>query len=535
MLKVVLADDEKKICQLLQVIVNWGQLGCEIVEIVHNGVDALDAVRRHQPEVIVTDIRMPECSGLELLHKIREEKQDIDVVIISGYRQFEYAHAALQDGAEDYLLKPIKKTELISVIERIQARRRNRNAVEEKLEHAENIQRSLELSADKLHTQLLREIISGTLNKVPLARLNEDYHCGFSGDFRCMATVKIDVKELLLDKTSEIMERKMRTIVHRQLTQNNLPNFGIGDGNFLYFLIDVKTSLQVLEHSLYHSIWDILDYAGKLTTLHVTAGVARVENNELYGAVCKSRSAVRDQVFAGTEKILRYHRPAIWVDAAEVVNRKTAGGITYALTQLSGIKLKQELVSVIEEMHHGKTPVQSGENLYEIMAALMQQLIACSKNLYTDDAVIAVLEKYQSLLEMCFSWESYQRLFENMAAELIERIKSAQQTKEKRPIQETKRIIKERFSEPLTLIELGEILQLSPPYLSSLFKSETGVTISQYLTTVRMEEAKRLLMVSGKATAEIAEQVGYVDEKYFMRVFKKEVGLTISAYRQLYG
>ena len=119
MLKVVLADDEKKICQLLQIIVDWKNLGFEIVEVVHNGRDALEAVKRHQPDVIVTDIRMPECSGLELLHRVREEKQDIDVVIISGYRQFEYAHTALQDGAEDYLLKPLKQEELTGILMRL--------------------------------------------------------------------------------------------------------------------------------------------------------------------------------------------------------------------------------------------------------------------------------------------------------------------------------------------------------------------------------------------------------------------------------
>ena len=74
MLKVVIADDEKRICQLLQMIVDWNALGFEIVAVVHNGLEALDAATRLQSDVVITDIRMPECGGLELLQRLREEK-----------------------------------------------------------------------------------------------------------------------------------------------------------------------------------------------------------------------------------------------------------------------------------------------------------------------------------------------------------------------------------------------------------------------------------------------------------------------------
>ena len=79
------------------------------------------------------------------------------------------------------------------------------------------------------------------------------------------------------------------------------------------------------------------------------------------------------------------------------------------------------------------------------------------------------------------------------------------------------------------------MLNLSHTYFSTLFKSETGVTVSQYLTKTRMKEARRLLLASQEPIAQIAAQVGYQDEKYFMRVFKKEIGLTVSEFRRLYG
>ena len=206
MLKVVIAGDEKRICQLLQMIVDWNALGFEIVAVVHNGLEALDAATRLQSDVVITDIRMPECGGLELLQRLREEKRDIDVVIISGYRQFDYAHTALQNGAEDYLLKPIKKTELTAVLQRIQERHRSSEKAQEQLVQIRNIRRSLAASVDKLQTQAISDVLNGKLIRGSIEQLNRDYQCDFEGEDLYFAAVKIDEKEPLQEKTSEAME-----------------------------------------------------------------------------------------------------------------------------------------------------------------------------------------------------------------------------------------------------------------------------------------------------------------------------------------
>ena len=535
MLKVVLADDEKKICQLLQIIVDWKQLGFEIVEIVHNGRDALEAVQRHQPEVIVTDIRMPECSGLELLHRVREEKQDIDVVIISGYRQFEYAHTALQDGAEDYLLKPIKKAELTAVLERIRARRQSRGEIQEKLDKIENIQRSLEISTEKLQTQMMQEIISGKLKQVSLEKLNEDYRCGFCGATRYFVVYKVDFGELFQEKTEEVISRKLLDTVRYMLSHNGYRSCCVCYRNLISCLVDSGEEMQELEHLLYHSIREMLDYGGKLTELHVTVGIARVEGDLLHEAFCRGVQAVRDQLFAGTERVLRYRRPGVLLDAGEFVNSRTASNFSRALTQMSRKMMYDESAALLRELRMGKTPVLSGENLYDILLLLLRQIASCCSNLHADIDISGIFEKYEKMLEMCWSWDRYLKLFRELTNEVMDTIEDQQRKREKKPIQEAKRMIEECFREQITLSDISDALGLSAPYFSALFKTETGMTVSQYITNVRIGEAKRLLLISQDPIPQIACRVGYSDEKYFMRVFKKEVGLTISEYRRLYG
>ena len=104
MYKVLIADDEIKVCQLIESLVDWEKMDLQLVSMVHNGLEAVKAVEESAPDIVIADIRMPELDGLSLLRRIKEAKRDINFLIVSGYRNFEYVRDALQNEAEDYLL-----------------------------------------------------------------------------------------------------------------------------------------------------------------------------------------------------------------------------------------------------------------------------------------------------------------------------------------------------------------------------------------------------------------------------------------------
>lgn len=540
MLKVILADDEKRVCQLLQLIVDWNTLGYEIVAVVHNGLDALAAVRKLQPDVIITDIRMPECNRIELLRRLHDEKGDIDVVVISGYRQFDYARAALQAGAEDYLLKPIKKAELAAVLQRIRERRQSASEIQNQLGQIQDIRLSLTKSADKLHAQLVLDVLNGKLPKSTKERLSADYQYDFPGDYRWFAAIKIDAENPLLEKVNEVISRKMLEIVRSEFARGNYPICSAVYENCIYCIIDVTTSnkedtdLLMLQNTLYHIIREMQDYAGKMAHIHISIGVSRVKNDDFASAAVRCLAAARDQVFRGTEKVLYYEAHNGYVNASKVVNHKTAIQIHDAMIK-GGRCLKEVLDAILDELDHGEVSVQSGENLYEILRKLMEQMIACAETAYPEAESREVLEMYLRKLCMCYSWDSYRRHFRKLCNELSDTVQQIRKDKEKYPVQEAKRIMDEHFCEDISLGKLSKLLNLSPTYVSTLFKAETGMTVSQYLTNIRMREATRLLLTSQGSTSCIALQVGYNDEKYFMRAFKKEIGLTVGEFRRLYG
>ncbi len=532
MLKVVIADDENKICQLLQVIVDWNALGFEIVAVAHNGLEALEHVRNYAPDVVLTDIQMPECSGLELLHRIREEKHDIDILIISGYREFEYARRALQDGVEDYLLKPIKRAELEASLKSIAARRQQRSTAREEIQ---TIQKTLEQSVDKLHRSLIHEIADGRIAHLSCEKLNTEYRCGFSGQELQFASIKVYMTESIQEKTEEVIGRKLFSTV-----QSGLRNAGVTAccENLSAFeilaLIELRPG-QDLEQIFYRLIYAIKDFMGRMTPAQVAIGLERVRNDALHEAAVRCRLAAQDQILCGTERIIRYEEPEYELESALFVNDRTAQEIRRGLTTLDAVGVSALADQIMAQMRTGLRPVQSGANVRRVMEALLQQIASSGRTLDPSGETNTFFEEYEHRLDLCGRWDDYRNFFGELAVNLIRMLDQQRLQRENKPIAQAKRLIQENFREALSLEQISSELGLSPTYFSSMFKKETGVTVTQYITNVRMEEAKRLLVKTNEPIGQIAEQVGYRDEKYFSRIFKSTVGLKAGEYRRIYG
>ena len=170
MWKVIIADDEKLICKLVQTLVDWNSLGMEIVGTAENGLEALALIEEKSPNILITDIRMPGCNGLELIKQAREIQPDIEIVIISGYAHFEYAQTAIAYGVGNYILKPIKQAELTETLQKIVKRLEvsYKNNLSGSLPNAQN-------DLKKLRENLLKDILNGKTG-FTADRMEKDYY-----------------------------------------------------------------------------------------------------------------------------------------------------------------------------------------------------------------------------------------------------------------------------------------------------------------------------------------------------------------------
>src|SRR5690554_5190857 len=169
MLKVIIVDDEPRICKLILNLVNWNELGMEVVGIAHNGIDALELIRNQAPNLVITDVRMPGYDGLEMIEEAKKHNQDLEFILISGYEEFSYAQKAMSFGVRDYLCKPIKKDNLQLALMRAQASAKDR----ERQRRLEEDYTAMQRDEKKIRASFLRDLILISSSNAAIAGMEE--------------------------------------------------------------------------------------------------------------------------------------------------------------------------------------------------------------------------------------------------------------------------------------------------------------------------------------------------------------------------
>ena len=190
MYRVIIADDEEKICKLIQILVDWEAKGLEIAGVAHDGREALELVKEQGADIIITDIRMPELNGLDLVEAIKNARPDISCVIISGYQEFEYARRALQYGVEEYLLKPIREEELNRVLDEIISKK---DLIRQEFEEKAAMEITSSEQKKKMHKLLVRNLAEENQDLRGKTRevLEKEYYCSLPGSASVLFGVKV--------------------------------------------------------------------------------------------------------------------------------------------------------------------------------------------------------------------------------------------------------------------------------------------------------------------------------------------------------
>ena len=132
MCRVIIADDEPKVLLLIRNLIQWEELGLELVATANDGISALDLIEELHPDIVITDIRMPGYDGIELIERAKALDSRIDFIIISGYRHFNYAQKAIRFGVEDYLLKPLKALEINQTLRKMTEKYKERDKAKQR-------------------------------------------------------------------------------------------------------------------------------------------------------------------------------------------------------------------------------------------------------------------------------------------------------------------------------------------------------------------------------------------------------------------
>lgn len=538
MCKILIADDEEKVCQLISKIIDWESLGIEIAGIAHDGITALNLVKEEMPDIVITDIRMPGYDGLELIAKAKEVKPDIRFIIISGYRQFDYARNAIKFGVEDYLLKPLREEELLEIVsqmmEKIKSQQQNH-------EEKQNMQNQLDKSSKKLRSdfmQLLLEDVNKLPENMEKEKCNQLYHCNFKDGFYQGIVIKPDISRKEYNAESyQILLRRAQIIAENIFKEEEVIEcLSITTVEGIFFLLNKNgVDRQELRKQLTKIRINICGLRELFWNIRVTIGVGYpvTDFNQVRNTIVSARSTALSRVFHGFGMISQADSliyPEI--KTTEMFDSK-AQKMMLEYVEAQNIDGVCKIIDNIELAIYDKK-ISDGYFLLRLSKEIIDVFLFAIKNFDLQEESFDIRIKILQEYHMC---TTVQEIFQMLHTTFLEYISMVQEEKKKvetKPIRDAKKFIEENYAKQLRLEDIGAEIGFNATYFSALFKKETGKNFSEFLIETRVHKAKEFLVEKEITVTEAAEKVGYTDMKYFTKIFRKETGLNPSEFQKMY-
>lgn len=525
MWNVVIADDEKLICRLIETLVDWQSLNMQVVGKAGNGLEAIQMVKQLHPHLLITDIRMPGCDGLELIRQARENSPDIEIVIISGYAHFEYAKTAIAYGVGNYILKPINQEELNKTLQKIVLRLEER----EGRGQAEAGGESGQLSPQRLRESFIRELLDGRRDFTP-EELATEYQLHIQGFQLQPFFLKLDLNEgelseparaIIRQKVEEIFQAVLLPLcTEGALYLKDFAGYGV--------LVYPPQEQDPVRRGLRELLKRLEANRSLFGQVEFTAGQGRgtQDPNELAQSLSAARLAVEERLIEGRGRVFEEVPPDSGLPRQTILNHYTKlvdhgleildnGALQLARDSLRAAILTEPRVRGREIMEL----VLDAGRIFALRAGL------------GDGAIQAFQRRCAQRGRMELLFQELERLH----TQTLEELRSRKESEDARPIRLAKQFVQENYGKNITLEDVCSAVGFSSAYFSALFKKETGEGFSKYLTQVRIDRAKELLRETDMPVAEVCEAVGYSDRKHFTQTFHKMTGVNPAEFRRLYG
>ncbi len=536
-MKVIIADDEKRICQLIQNLVCWEDFGMEVIACVHDGIEALETIQKRKPELVITDIRMPGYDGLELIRRAKISSPETEFVIISGYRHFEYAQNALQYGVKNYLLKPVKKAELadeLRSIQKINVQRARKNEADAKKTII------IQNNKDRLRETFMQNALINMnfLKTKMLDDINEQYQFSFREDLYQIVIFKIDGMGTQPSSATEFIQEKVVRLAQKMLQSFCYELEHIWIEHFCYFLLNYgESGKKEVRRILKSLIGEMLWQKEIFKSFYVTIGLGSIQKEILHitQSAQQAKRAIEQRVLDGTNRV---------IEPPDMYSNKREKYISCPK------EFKQSLAKAIDCMDEeiAKCSIQllckdlqtenrySGADILEILRdALRFFIFTLQQNGQMVSEANHLFLEFEREIDDLYSIDMLMQCLEKKIVQTILSCINKRQSEGERPIREAKRYVREHYDENISLDILSNEVGMNASYLSTLFKKQTGNTFSEYLTQVRMEKAKEFLKESEENISNICERVGYNDLKSFTKNFKSYTGMRPNEYRKIFG
>ena len=533
MYKILLVDDEILVRDAIRENIDWGKLDCELIGDCENGKQAVEFVKTHEVDIVLTDILMPYMDGMELSHFLHDNYPDVLIVIFSGFGEFEYAKKAIQYNVSEYMLKPVTAMELTKVIENMKEKLDSRKKEQRKMESLTQVSQDYHKNANVIRSKALDCLVKCT-REVQVS-LDELERMGITFQAASYRVAVFDI-----DTYSEMYQMDMDKQQESALMAFVL--FNVGDE------IVVQEKAGVVYQEGNNRVCII--FAGNRTkefseNIHRICHEIQKKVKEVIGL--ETSIGIGSWVRSPYELIYSYRLAAKAIDYRYLLGGNLIFDMEEKKTDNS-IFLINDLETLTEAIKSGDRRLMEetlGQIETEIKSALVEKSYAC---IYLQQVIRAIGNTCQSLSEepekiiaqreALLKAVTEQRMFSQAAAlvekyaqEVFDELQELNSSSGQRQGMLAMDYIQKNYMDPcLSLNSICSYLNISTSYFSTIFKEMTGETFIEVLTRVRMEKAKELLENTTMKNYEIAEKVGFSDPHYFGISFKKITGKTPTEY-----
>lgn len=530
--KIMLVDDEEEVRKSIIRKIDWENTGFEVIGDAENGEDALEKIEQNEPDVVLTDIKMPYMDGLTMAERIRQLYPSVKLVIFSGFDEFEYAKRAIKLNVIEYILKPVNVEELTAILKKI------KNNLDEEIEQKRNVNLLRESYIKNLpiiREHFLNDLVHGGIDRKTITEKLRDYEIDISGAKKWVAAAVHLEPEENVDKAASLhKERELIPISVSKLIEDKM------DGEFRYTMFHSafeSIMIAAIDEGNDHAalvalLGDICKETKKILEVSVTIGVGETcdELTEVGTSVRSALNALGYRAVTGSGGLIYIH------DVEPVNHGKLQFDSQREATLVSAVKFgpKEKIVQVVGELVSimGEAKVHYRQYQAYILAVISTLTQVSQQYDLKISDMFGVETDYFEILTKVEKSEDIKQYLLDVAFKMNAALEEERSNTTKNVIQEAKQYIQNHYQDPeLSVEKICRHLHMSAAYFSTMFKKETGQAYIAYLTEIRLNSAVELLLTTEDKTYIIAEKVGYPEQNYFSYVFKKKFGVSPTKYR----
>jgi two-component system response regulator YesN len=543
MLKIFLAEDEVVVRETIKRMIPWEELGFELVGEAADGEMALPLLLRQQPDLLITDIKMPFMDGLTLARLAKKEIPGLKVVILSGYDDFNYAKQAIGIGVEDYLLKPITKNALIERLSEIRSRYEHEKTQKE---YYEKFQREMQAYEKNSSRDFFEALVGGYMDMMEVYKRAEKLGLDIVAEAYNVLIFTMNCDEDFSGQRDEYSSWEAESL-------ELLENFFAGHSSAMLFRSNIfsygvllkgqRETIEENTRACVDEIRKILSRQDGRREWFLAVGQS-VERLSQIQKSYHTASRAFSQRYLYDENILYYDEmetmeyPGGQAETEDnaYLQKVDVNALNPAILQkfLSN-GLQEETENFVKDYFYaiGQEPMESLVFRNYVILNVRFSVISFIKGLGCDTNEMESADTEEVLAESGKNMESAIAYAKKMISQAIG-IRDQNSGNKNRSILKTAVdfIDSHYMDEEISLNTVANVANVSSNHFSALFSQNMGQTFIEYLTTLRMNKAKELLRCTGMRSSEIAGEIGYKDAHYFSYLFKKTQGMTPSDYRK---